>query len=104
MVDAITPAQCPSHKAAGMPDGVMIAWNAVIAKNSKGNQSIHVGQEEIIAELMPLTPDGNFRQHIFNENWLDVEPIYEAAGWEVVYDKPAYNETYAASFKFTPKS
>lgn len=31
---------------------------------------------------------------------LDVEDVYRAAGWEVTYDKPGYNETYDATFTF----
>jgi hypothetical protein len=41
------------------------------------------------------------RADIFKTGYCDLEPLYRAAGWRVVHDKPAYNETYDAYFKFT---
>jgi len=41
--------------------------------------------------------------NIFDNHWLDVEPIFEDCGWKVEYDKPGFNENYPATFKFTPK-
>jgi hypothetical protein len=45
-------------------------------------------------------PEGSTRQQVFDNNWLDVEDIFRKAGWKVNYEKPAYNESYPASFKF----
>jgi hypothetical protein len=44
------------------------------------------------------------RGEIFHRGWLDVEDAYRAEGWTVVYDKPGYNESYAASFTFSARS
>lgn len=41
---------------------------------------------------------------VYEEHWLDVEDCYRAIGWAVNYDKPAYNETYPATFEFSKKS
>lgn len=38
-----------------------------------------------------------------NRQWLDFEPLFEKAGWEVEYDKPAYNESYESKFTFKSK-
>ena len=43
------------------------------------------------------------RQKLFDEHHLDFEPLYRANGWSVYYDKPAYNETYRASWEFSKK-
>jgi hypothetical protein len=32
---------------------------------------------------------------------MDVEDVYQKAGWEVEFDKPGYNEDYEANFKFS---
>lgn len=40
------------------------------------------------------------RHQVFEKHWLDIETAYRQAGWEVEYDKPAYNETYGASWEF----
>jgi len=41
------------------------------------------------------------RNKIFEMGWLDVEDAYRAQGWNVVYDRPGYCESYEASFIFT---
>ena len=43
------------------------------------------------------------RQKIYDQGWLDFEPLYREVGWNVEYDKPAYYEHYDAYFKFTKK-
>jgi hypothetical protein len=101
MVEAIKPTDVATTKADIMPDAVMTAWNNVIAKNFS-NGSSRVGQEEIIALLQPLTPEGQ-RQQVFASKWLDIEDIYRAQGWSVVYDKPAYCESYEATTTFKAK-
>jgi hypothetical protein len=58
-------------------------------------------QKDVVNELVAL---GLKRNEIFKNHWLDVEEIYEEAGWQVAYDKPGYNETYEASFEFTDAS
>lgn len=40
---------------------------------------------------------------VFKKGWLNVEYLFRAAGWEVQYDKPGYNETYEAYFTFSKK-
>lgn len=34
---------------------------------------------------------------------LNVEEAYEFMGWNVTFDKPAYNESFDSYFRFTPK-
>ena len=41
------------------------------------------------------------RKEIYDKNWLDVEDVYESAGWKVEYDKPGYNENYEPTFTFS---
>lgn len=40
---------------------------------------------------------------LFKDKHFDFEGIYRKAGWKVVYDKPAYNETYEPTFTFSKK-
>lgn len=101
MVTAISPTDIVAQKAKDFPDFVLQEWNKIIAKNFTSGSAL-VFQKDVIEVLLPHTQHGN-RQEIFDQHWLDVEEIYRAQGWDVVYDKPAYNESYEASFKFTPK-
>lgn len=41
--------------------------------------------------------------NFFDQGWMDFEPIYEAQGWKVQYDKPGWDETYDAFFEFKEK-
>lgn len=36
----------------------------------------------------------------FEARWLKVESIFKAVGWDVVYDAPAYCESYDPTFTF----
>lgn len=101
MVEAISPADIAVEKAKNFPDFVLEEWNKIIAKNFTAG-SAHVLQKDIIAALLPHTQHGN-REEIFTNHWLDVEEVYREQGWSVTYDKPAYNESYEASFKFKAK-
>ncbi len=58
------------------------------------NESFRKGTGESVDEL---------RKQLFEKGWLDVEPIFKKAGWDVEYDKPGYNESYPATFKFSRK-
>lgn len=75
-----------------VPDHVIETWNKLIAKNWDGRQATIMQKEAIKA----LGGTGGEKMA-----WLNIEEIFRQAGWVVEYDKPGYNETYEASFKFT---
>lgn len=98
MVKPISPQEVAAAKAASFPDAVFEAFNAQIAANFVGNKA-KVPQEAIvvlIAEALDIP-----RQEVFDKGYLNVEEAYKAEGWKVVYDKPAYNESYGAFFEFS---
>lgn len=39
----------------------------------------------------------------FRPGELDIEPVFERAGWSVKFDRPGFNEFYDAYFVFTKK-
>ena len=96
-----------------LPDEVFTAFNKMIAKNWDNGHS-KFKQDEVIDEIIRLKPSGlpqpsdtggnnKAREYIYDNHWLDVEVIYREEGWDVTYDKPGYNETYAATFEFRKK-
>lgn len=101
MIKAIAPIDIPATKASAFPDAVIETWNNRIALNYCGGRA-YVMQDDIISDLCAAT--GVSRDAVFANKWLDVEDIYREQGWSVVYDKPGYCESYAASFTFTPKN
>lgn len=81
-----------------IPEYVFDAFNELIVKNLTGKRSV-VMQDEV-ADLAARLGDVS-KSYLYDEKYLDVERHYEQAGWKVVYDKPAYNETYRPTFTFT---
>jgi hypothetical protein len=105
MVEPIKPKDVVKAKGAALPDEVIEAFNELIAKYTDGKVSI-VKQKEVVNVILfklKLRDDRDrwTAQGIFDNHWLDVEKVYQKAGWKVEYDKPGYNESYEATFKFT---
>lgn len=84
------------------PDEVFESFNELIARESvKGRERITVGMEEVVKLMVRK---GLKRDKIFENHWLDVEGVYEEAGWKVEYDQPAYADTpFKPYFTFTPR-
>ena len=99
-IKPVEPSEIHLKKKEIFPDEVIDAFNQLIIKNFDGN-SAFIKQEDaikLIQSKMEIT-----RENLFKNKWLDVEEIYRYYGWNVVYDKPGYNETYEPSFTFTKK-
>lgn len=90
-----------SAKRFEIPEQVFEAFNRLIAKGWNGQESI-VTQSEVVEEIK--TAMGITSGDAFDRRWLNVEPCYERSGWDVEYDKPGYNESYSATFRFTKKA
>ena len=99
-INPITPQEVNSKRLEDIPDLVIEAFNELIVKNSQG-ATARINQDDAIERIM--TKIDISRGDIFAKGYLNVEPIYEAAGWAVSYDKPGYNESYEAHFIFSRK-
>ena len=93
----ITPNEVASQKLKTMPEGVLAAFNELIA--SKYTDGISVVTQDDVIKLIFLKTDIN-RAEVFKEGYLNVEEIYREAGWKVEYDKPGYNESCSPFFTF----
>lgn len=96
----ITPQDIPSQKLEAIPPQVIEAFNHLIALSYFNGVAEFTQNEvvDLIRERMGIQVDGEF-----NRKWLNVEAVYEAAGWKVRYDKPDYTENYPTKFVFTKK-
>lgn len=84
-----------------IPDFVIDIVNRLIRQNYQSRRKCSViEQREIVKEIKALI---NIYGLEFDIKWLDFEEMYRNAGWNVEYDKPGYNESYEATFKFTKK-
>lgn len=84
-----------------LPDAVFAVFNGLIVKNMRGGRST-VRQSDALAEVSIQT--GLTEGEAIRRGFLDVESAYEAAGWNVVYDKPGFNESYEPTFTFTARA
>ena len=113
MSKAISPKQVAAKKAESFPGYVFDAFNELIAaKFTCGSATVY--QKDVIALILEKANAGitdwqanegpNLtRAQIFSRGYLNVEEVYREQGWKVDYDKPAYNESYEASFEFRSK-
>jgi len=97
----ITPKELDSTLGSDIPDVIITVVNEMLKKAYRKGQSVTLLQKDIVREVVKRSEYTSAQ--IYENNWMDFEPIFEKAGWRVDYDKPAYCETYDASFKFTPK-
>ena len=101
-VQPITPKEVVGKKQEVLPDGVIEAFNELIAENWKGSEATFL-QKKVITrihkKIKRVTGD-----QICDRGWLDVEDVFRKAGWDVEYDSPGYNETYHASFTFKKRN
>ncbi len=98
-VTPIKPSEVAKLKKNNIPSTVIEAFNDLIAKNFHG-KSATVKNKDVEALLKQK---GMNIDEVYANHWMDVEPIFQAQGWDVVFDGPAYCETYDAFFRFTAK-
>ena len=93
-VRPIKPGEVVSKKKEGFPDAVLEAFNELLAEKYDGD-SAWFEQKEVVARMVKK---GLKRNAIFDKGWLDIEEVYESAGWKVSYD-----ESYEENFTFEKK-
>ena len=100
-IKPISPDEVVIQKIKDIPDEVIDCWNKAIAENWRGTSYAIIYQNAIVDKLASVM---NVEHGlIFKNGWLDIENIYGENGWKVEYDKPGYNESYEAFFKFSKK-
>lgn len=100
MSKPIIPIEAVGKKKEQLPDGVLDAFNEMIAANLINGRAI-IKVEDVLTLIRRKL--GVAREYVYEKHYLDVEDIYREAGWKVEYDQPAYCESYPATFTFTAK-
>jgi hypothetical protein len=99
MAEPISPEDVVQAKLTAIPDAVIEAFNEMIAKEWNGHEAI-VRQPDVVKAMRERDPSLT-RYKIIENGLLDVEPIYRARGWAVMYDKPGWDENYDPYFTFS---
>lgn len=103
-VKALSPKEIISVAKNQIPEVVIQAVNNLLKRGVRSSsKSITIMQDDILKEIKALGCEFT-RHQIFDNGWLDFEPIFEKVGWKIEYDKPGYNEFYEASFTFHMKA
>ena len=75
-----------------IPDYVFEAFNKLIKANFKSNDSSIVTREQVMTEILcETTMTDDF---VASNGWLNIEPHYREAGWEVKYESPDCGKSY----------
>lgn len=99
MSKPIRPSEVSGRLNNSIPATVIDAFNELIVKNFTGSCAI-IFQKDAIALIKKK---GINEGELFENRWLDVEDVFRKSGWEVLYDKPGYNESYEPTFQFTAR-
>lgn len=97
MSGPITPEEAVAAYINNIPEDFINVVNDLISKAVNPNnqhQYFSITLKEIktaYKAMYGIEPD---------QKWLDFEPIYRKVGWKVEFDKPAYNESYDAFYRF----
>ena len=100
------PDEALAHKDNLIPSFVIEAVNTLLAQRFNGSNYCTIKQDEVIDLAMKIgsdagtMPPGSGRFSFFDNRWLDFEPLYEKSGWKIEYDKPGFNESYSAFWRF----
>jgi hypothetical protein len=91
----ITPDEVEASRV--MPAGVFEAFNEMIKDRYRKGvaQFLITHVADLIAAKLGIT-----RHQAIERDYCDVEPFYRAAGWDVKYEQPAFNEPGEGTFTF----
>jgi hypothetical protein len=104
-VKAITPKQAKALNRRDIPDVVFEAVNHLLTMNAH-KALITIKTKEVIAEILQRASKFDTTltsQMLYDRGWLDFEPIYRKAGWNVKYDGPSYGENFDGFYQFSSK-
>lgn len=97
------PEELGTVQASVIPKEVFDVFNEAIATKWSG-ASANIVQEDVIPDIIAaLGWSADDRQAVFDNGYLNIEEAYRSVGWNVLYDKPGYNESYKANWHFTRK-
>lgn len=100
MTAPLSPDDVATAKLATIPDEVVAVFNRLIAENIGDGGRATVTLKAAKAAVAAAGVDV---QEAFARGWFDIEPVYRAVGWGVMFDKPGFNEHYDAFYVFTKR-
>ena len=91
-IKPISPNEVQDVKNSTIPEGIIKIFNDLIVRKWDGCSASFTQNE--VAKLCKGA--GFNMKEAYANKWFDIEPLYRSLGWDVRWDKPGYNESYAA--------
>lgn len=94
IINPIKPEEILNKKLETIPDAMIEAVNKLLAINWVGNES-RIRKDELLNEYFKITGETNDRhahETLYHFHWLDFEPVFREAGWDVKYNQPSYGD------------
>lgn len=102
-VKPMSPDEITDTKEDLIPDEVIESFNEMIVEKWDGTKSFF-RQKEIVSKIKKKMGLHSSSKKIFENNWLDVEKIYEELGWVVRYESPDRGtSSFEEYFKFSKR-
>ena len=102
-INPLKPDEAIKLKKGQRPDAVMISFNQEIAEHIKVSTGrAKVLQKDVLVRIKKALETVT-TSDILDKGWLDIEPEFRKAGWEVEYEKPAIDESFDSYFIFQKK-
>ena len=76
---------------------IIASFNDLIKKNY---DNPHKSSEVMIKDVVELVKRSMPTREEWNMNWFNVETVYRDQGWTVIYQRPAWNESFEPYFVF----
>ena len=87
----------PDDVVKAVPEFVIDAFNQLIQEKWRGGKAT-IELKEVKQRISKLGELGN--PNLVNNDWLDVEPLYEAKGWKVTFSRPCLDESFLPYYSF----
>jgi hypothetical protein len=95
-IKPITPKEAKKQKVANIPAEVILAVNQLITEKLGSTGTCIFTQTDIVERILALFKNADShcsRDMIFDNKWLDFEPLFEAVGWNIKYDDNTFTFT-----------
>ena len=101
MASPITPAEVIEKRITNFPPEIIEIVNNLIVETFDGRSAV-VRAKNVLAAIKKDFSKVH-SDKIYDAGWMDFEPIFIKAGWDVKYESPDRDESYEAFYQFIPK-
>jgi len=105
-------ARCNANTGSHIPGFVIDAVNELLLKKLSSSGSATLFKNEVVGRIInspafksahPTMDPREAKNFLFEQKWLDFEPVFRNQGWRVDTKWPAFNETYEGRWVFEAK-